>query len=108
MISRGIILPLNGMTVAMTRLAGSDGSVEIPEMQSRTELGAMARAIDVFKQNADKIAAMLAAEATTREIGDVISKAAAGDLTIRVPLANKVGFLKDIGVEINRLFESSN
>jgi methyl-accepting chemotaxis protein len=107
MISRGIIVPLNSMTVAMTRLAGGDGSVEIPEMQSRTELGAMARAIDVFKQNADKIAAMLAAEATTREIGDFISKAAGGDLTVRVPLANKVGFLKDIGAEINRLFETS-
>jgi methyl-accepting chemotaxis protein len=108
MISRGIIVPLNGMTLAMTRLAGGDGSVEIPEMQSRSELGAMARAIDVFKQNADKIAAMLAAEATTREIGDFISKAAGGDLTVRVPLANKVGFLKDIGVEINRLFETSD
>ena len=108
MISRGIIIPLNGMTLAMTRLAGGDGSVEIPEMQSRSELGAMARAIDVFKQNADKIAAMLAAETTTREIGDVISKAAGGDLTVRVPLANKVGFLKDIGAEINRLFETSD
>jgi methyl-accepting chemotaxis protein len=108
LISRGIIVPLNGMTAAMTRLASGDGSVEIPEMQSRSELGAMARAIDVFKQNADKIAAMLAAEATTREIGDVISKAAGGDLTVRVPLANKVGFLKDIGAEVNRLFESSH
>jgi methyl-accepting chemotaxis protein len=108
MISRGIIIPLNGMTLAMTRLAGGDGSVEIPEMQSRSELGAMARAIDVFKQNADKIAAMLAAETTTREIGDFISKAAGGDLTVRVPLANKVGFLKDIGAEINRLFETSD
>jgi methyl-accepting chemotaxis protein len=108
LISRGIIVPLNGMTAAMTRLASGDGSVEIPEMQSRSELGAMARAIDVFKQNADKIAAMLAAEATTREIGDVISKAAGGDLTVRVPLANKVGFLKDIGTEVNRLFETSH
>lgn len=108
LISRGIILPLNGMTAAMTRLAGGDGTVEIPEMQSRSELGAMARAIDIFKQNADKIAAMLAAEATTREIGDVISRAAGGDLTVRVPLANKVGFLKDIGAEVNRLFESSH
>jgi methyl-accepting chemotaxis protein len=108
LISRGIIVPLNGMTAAMTRLAGGDGSVEIPEMQSKSELGAMARAIDIFKQNADKIAAMLAAETTTREIGDVISKAAGGDLTVRVPLANKVGFLKDIGAEVNRLFESSH
>jgi methyl-accepting chemotaxis protein len=104
----GIIGPLNAMTGAMTGLAAGDGSVEIPEMRSRSELGAMARAVDVFKQNADKIAAMLTAEVTTREIGEVISGAAAGDLTIRVPLDGKVGFLKDIGGQVNRLLDTTN
>ena len=107
-IVRGIIVPLNAMTGAMTGLAAGDGTVEIPEMRSRSELGAMARAVDVFKQNADKIAAMLTAETTTREIGEVISGAAAGDLTIRVPLDNKVGFLKDIGEQVNRLLNTTN
>jgi methyl-accepting chemotaxis protein len=107
-IVRGIIVPLNSMTGAMTSLAAGDGSVEIPEMRSRSELGAMARAVDVFKQNADKIAAMLTAEVTTREIGEVISSAAAGDLTIRVPLDDKVGFLKDIGGQVNRLLDTTN
>jgi methyl-accepting chemotaxis protein len=108
LIVRGIVLPLNAMTSAMTGLAAGDGSVEIPEMGSRSELGAMAKAVDVFKQNADKIAAMLTAEVTTREIGEVISGAAAGDLTIRVPLENKVGFLKDIGTQVNRLLDATN
>jgi methyl-accepting chemotaxis protein len=108
LIVRGIVAPLNSMTGAMTRLAAGDGAVEIPEMGSRSELGAMAKAVDVFKQNADKIAAMLTAEVTTREIGEVISGAAAGDLTIRVPLENKVGFLKDIGAQVNRLLETTN
>ena len=107
-IVRGIIVPLNAMTGAMTGLAAGDGTVEIPEMRSRSELGAMARAVDVFKQNADKIAAMLTAETTTREIGEVISGAAAGDLTIRVLLDNKVGFLKDIGEQVNRLLNTTN
>jgi methyl-accepting chemotaxis protein len=107
-IVRGIIVPLNAMTGAMTGLAAGDGTVEIPEMRSRSELGSMARAVDVFKQNADKIAAMLTAETTTREIGEVISGAAAGDLTIRVPLDNKVGFLKDIGEQVNRLLNTTN
>ena len=107
-IVRGIIVPLNAMTGAMTGLAAGDGTVDIPEMRSRSELGAMARAVDVFKQNADKIAAMLTAETTTREIGEVISGAAAGDLTIRVPLDNKVGFLKDIGEQVNRLLNATN
>lgn len=108
LIIRGIVGPLNAMTRAMTGLAAGDGSVEIPEMGRRSELGAMAQAVDVFKQNADKIAAMLTAEVTTREIGEVISGAAAGDLTIRVPLENKVGFLKDIGAQVNRLLETTN
>lgn len=108
LIVRGIVVPLNAMTGAMTGLAAGDGTVEIPEMRSKSELGAMARAVDVFKQNADKIAAMLTAEATTREIGEVISGAAAGDLTIRVPLENKVGFLKDIGQQVNRLLDTTN
>jgi methyl-accepting chemotaxis protein len=107
-ITRGISLPLNAMTGAMTRLAAGDGSVTIPELQSKSELGAMARAVDVFKQNADKILAMLKAETTTREIGEVISQAAAGDLTVRVPVKDKVGFLKDIGEEVNRLLATSH
>jgi methyl-accepting chemotaxis protein len=107
-IVRGIIVPLNAMTSAMTGLAAGDGTVDIPEKKSKSELGAMARAVDVFKQNADKIAAMLTAETTTREIGEVISGAAAGDLTIRVPLENKVGFLRDIGEQVNRLLNATN
>jgi len=108
LIVRGIVLPLNAMTGAMTGLAAGDGAVAIPEMGSRSELGAMAQAVDVFKQNADKIAAMLTAEATTREIGEVISGAAAGDLTIRVLLEDKIGFLKDIGLQVNRLLDTTN
>lgn len=108
LIVRGIVVPLNSMTGAMTGLAAGDGTVDVPEMGSRSELGAMAKAVDIFKQNADKIAAMLTAEATTREIGEVISGAAAGDLTIRVPLEDKVGFLKDIGAQVNRLLETTN
>lgn len=107
-ITREIIVPLNAMTGAMVRLADGDGSVLIPDMESRTELGAMARAVDVFKQNADRIKAMLKAESTTREIGEVISKAAQGDLTVRVPVADKVGFLKDISEQVNRLLEPTH
>ena len=106
-ITRQIIVPLNAMTGAMVRLADGDGSVMIPDMESKTELGAMARAVDVFKQNADRIKAMLKAEATTKEIGDVISRAA-HDLTVRVPIADKVGFLKDISEQVNRLLEPTH
>jgi methyl-accepting chemotaxis protein len=51
LISRGIIGPLKAMTDAITRLASGDGAVKIPETASRSELGAMARAVNVFRQN---------------------------------------------------------
>lgn len=107
-LARSIIKPLNKMTSAMERLSRGDGSVDIPGLGSTNEIGAMAAAVDVFKQNADKIAAMLKAEETTREIGSVISRAAAGDLTVRVGLDDKTGFLRDIGEQVNQLLEASN
>lgn len=107
-IARGIISPLKQMTHAMTRLAQGDGNVTIPGLGSTNEIGQMATAVDVFKQNADQIAAMLKAEETTREIGEVISKAAAGDLTLRVSLEGKTGFLRDIGEQVNRLLDVSH
>jgi methyl-accepting chemotaxis protein len=108
LIARGIIKPLNKMTLAMVGLAGGDGAVEIPGLGANNEIGAMAKAVNVFKQNADMIGAMLKAEDTTREIVGVIAKAGAGDLTARVDLAGKSGFLHDIGQQVNQLLEVSH
>ena len=51
-VSRSIIKPVAGMTGAMQRLAAGDNEVEIPSRDSRDEIGAMAKAVEVFKQNA--------------------------------------------------------
>jgi methyl-accepting chemotaxis protein len=59
-VGRGIVLPITGMTAAMAKLAGGDTSVEIPGRASQDEIGEMATAVDVFKQNmirADALAA---------------------------------------------------
>jgi methyl-accepting chemotaxis protein len=108
LIARGIIKPLNKMTLAMVGLAGGDGTVEIPGLGATNEIGAMAKAVNVFKQNSDMISVMLKAEDTTREIGGVIAKAGEGDLTARVDLAGKTGFLHDIGQQVNQLLEVSH
>ncbi|NBN65081.1 HAMP domain-containing protein [Microvirga tunisiensis] len=108
LIARSIIRPLTQMTHAMTRLSEGDGNVVIPGLGSTNEIGRMAGAVNVFKENADKIAAMLKAEETTREIGGVISRAAAGDLTVRVSMDGKAGFLRDIGEQVNRLLDVSH
>src|SRR5204862_407594 len=51
-LARSIIRPVAGMTEAMTRLAGGDLQVAVPHRDARDEMGAMAKAVDVFRQNA--------------------------------------------------------
>jgi len=51
-IARGILRPLTAMTAAMKRLASGDHTGEIPVRANTDEIGDMARAVDVFKQNA--------------------------------------------------------
>jgi methyl-accepting chemotaxis protein len=51
-IGRGIVGPINNMTAAMTKLAAGDRTVEVPARNSTDEIGDMAKAVEVFKQNA--------------------------------------------------------
>jgi methyl-accepting chemotaxis protein len=67
LIGRGITRPLAGMTDAMTRLAGGDRLVEVPARENTDEIGAMARAVEVFKQ--DAISKYDLEEKQTREQG---------------------------------------
>jgi methyl-accepting chemotaxis protein len=50
-IARSIVGPLTVMTRAMGKLAGGDLAVEIPSRGKKDEIGDMAEAIQVFKQN---------------------------------------------------------
>jgi diguanylate cyclase (GGDEF)-like protein len=49
---RRLVLPVQHLTVAVTRLAGGDVATEVPERGRNDEIGAMAAAIEVFRQNA--------------------------------------------------------
>jgi methyl-accepting chemotaxis protein len=46
-----ILKPVSAMTDVMTRLAGNDMSVAIPETDRADEIGLMARAVEIFKGN---------------------------------------------------------
>jgi methyl-accepting chemotaxis protein len=48
-IGRSITRPLDGLAAVMKRLAGGDTSADIPETRAHDELGAMARAVVVFR-----------------------------------------------------------
>ncbi len=59
-IGRGVSRPLVGLTGIMERLARHDLQVDIPSLDRADEIGAMSRAVEVFKDNAiraDRLAA---------------------------------------------------
>ena len=49
--SRGIVRPIRAMTDAMRQLAGGDLTVDIPARERSDEIGEMAGAVNVFKDN---------------------------------------------------------
>ncbi|HET6279666.1 MAG TPA: methyl-accepting chemotaxis protein [Polyangia bacterium] len=102
-INNNIVGPMTGLTEKTVRLSKGDDNFELKEVNRSDEYGALARALAVFKANADKIRAMSVAEAVTKEIGAVIKAAADKDFTAEVDLQNKEGFLKDIAVAVNNL-----
>jgi methyl-accepting chemotaxis protein len=51
-IARSILRPIAGMTIAMKRLAEGDTAVAVPSREARDEIGEMAQAVEVFRQNA--------------------------------------------------------
>ncbi len=66
----GIAVPIIGMTDAMRRLAAKDLTVAVPAVGRRDEVGAMAGAVQVFKESlveSDRLAAAQAAERQSRE-----------------------------------------
>ncbi|GAB4225841.1 MAG: cache domain-containing protein [Kiloniellaceae bacterium] len=52
LVARSITRPINGMSGAMRTLAGGNLQVEIPGMGRGDEIGQMAEAVEVFKNNA--------------------------------------------------------
>jgi methyl-accepting chemotaxis protein len=62
-VAKGIIQPIIKMTGVMQRLAGGELESEIPSLGRRDEVGAMAKAMRVFKDNALRVRAMEAEQA---------------------------------------------
>ncbi|HUI94920.1 MAG TPA: cache domain-containing protein [Xanthobacteraceae bacterium] len=51
-LSRGLVKPLRAMTATMSELAAGNLDVAVPAAGRRDELGSMAKAVEVFKDNA--------------------------------------------------------
>jgi|GEM_PF-184266 len=63
---RGILGPISRLTGNMTTLSSGDLGVEIGDQDRGDEIGAMARAVEVFKENSLKIEAMHAEQETSQ------------------------------------------
>jgi methyl-accepting chemotaxis protein len=67
-ISRRVLRPLAAMVAAMDRLAARDWSVEVPARGRGDEIGAMAQAVEVFKQNGIEHDRLAAAQAEAQAV----------------------------------------
>ncbi|MDK4715877.1 methyl-accepting chemotaxis protein [Rhizobium sp. CNPSo 4039] len=109
-----VVRPMNGLTATMTVLADGNLAVEVPGSDRGDELGAMARAVEVFKQNSMKVREMNAQEAALQaksadlqsSIGEVVSAAVAGDFTQRITKRYDNADLDRFAASVNELVTS--
>ncbi|HEU0070359.1 MAG TPA: HAMP domain-containing methyl-accepting chemotaxis protein [Alphaproteobacteria bacterium] len=70
LLARSIVRPITAMIACMLRLARKDWAVEVPALARKDEVGQMAKAVDVFKQNGienDRLVAAQEAEQKRKE-----------------------------------------
>ena len=76
LLAGGIATPIRLMTAVMGKLAAGDRSVTIPGLDRSDEIGAMAKAVEVFKQNAVENARMTAQQEELKAKSESDRKAA--------------------------------
>ncbi len=72
----GVIRPIADMTDVMKRVAGGDLDVAVPALSREDEVGAMARAVQVFKENALRVQSMESEQASLKQKAEGDRKAA--------------------------------
>ena len=75
-VAKGVIQPIVRMTGAMQRLAGGELDSEIPSLGRKDEVGAMASALQVFKEDALRVKDMEAAQTLSARKSEQDRKAA--------------------------------
>ncbi len=72
--------PLESMRAAMASLADGNKEIEVPGLGRRDEIGAMAEAVDVFRQNAIEMERLQAAQAERDRLAQEEKRKAMNDL----------------------------
>jgi methyl-accepting chemotaxis protein len=66
-VAQAVVWPVEGMTMAMTRLAEGDQTAAIPGKERHDEIGQMAKAVVVFKDNMIRTREMVAEQARMKD-----------------------------------------
>jgi methyl-accepting chemotaxis protein len=119
MFSRTITKPITKLNRAMVELAEGNLAADVTGAERRDEIGAMARAVEVFRENASRMREMTEEErqneefrraervemmqALQRAFGQVVDAAVAGDFTKRVGLGFDDPELNSLGTSVNNL-----
>src|SRR5690606_32045922 len=117
-----ITRPMTRLTGTMQALAQGDLATQVQGAERTDELGAMARAVEVFRENGLKVAEMTEAEAARiianqaersammvslqRAFGDVVEAAIAGDFNKRVETQFPDAELNTLARSVNTLVET--
>jgi methyl-accepting chemotaxis protein len=120
--SRSITRPISRLTGTMETVAQGNFDIDVPGNERADELGAMARAVEVFRENGRKVSQLTEAEAAQalatqeerarmmtslqRAFGDVVDAAIAGDFTRRVDAQFPDAELNALAGSVNRLVET--
>jgi methyl-accepting chemotaxis protein len=118
-IGRRIADPLTMLTGAMGRLANREWATEVPDRERGDEIGAMARAVQVFKENGLENEQLqievernrqsaeeqrkVQEELLDRAVGEVVGAAAGGDLSARIDTSKLDGMMARLGERMNGL-----
>jgi methyl-accepting chemotaxis protein len=114
--ARVIAKPIGRITASMSKLAEGNLAAEIPFANRRDEIGQMARAVEIFKQNGIKVRELDAAGADKRakviemqmNIYAVITAAVAGDFTRRAVVEYGYQDLNQFASGVNDLVAAVN
>jgi len=117
-----IVKPIARLTNAMDKMADGDLTVQVQGAQRKDEVGAMARAVEVFRANGLKVAEMTEAEAARiisdqkaraqmmqqlqAAFGNVVDAAVAGDFSKRVDVEFPDAELNQLAGSVNNLVET--
>jgi len=120
--ARTLTRPISRLTQVMEKLAEGELETEVAGVGRRDELGAMAQAVEVFKQNGLKVNEMTEGERAAsiqrrndrtrmmqdlqRAFGDVVNAAIAGDFAQRVSAQFPDAELNTLAESVNALVET--